>query len=130
MIFHLMFADDYLLFCHGTEGEAANLKKVLDNYEVFSGQAINYSKSGAFFSPNVDEGMRHRISAIFGVTRGINTGMYLGLPSLIGPKKREIFSYIRDKVWLKLHCWRVRKYQRLARKPLLKQRRNHYLLIV
>lgn len=120
IISHLMFTDDCILFCWGSEEEARNLKQVLDVYENLSGQAINYNKSGVFFSPNVDPVERQHIEVIFGVNQCLNTGRYLGLPSLIGRKKKEIFSHIRDRVWKKLHQWRRKKLSKVGKEILIK----------
>lgn len=120
MISHLMFADDCLLFCRGTEGEVHCLKEVLDVYENISGQDINYGKSGIYFSPNVDLEDRISISDIFGVNQSINTGKYMGLSSMICWKKKEIFAYIRDKVWSKLHSWRGKKLSKAGKEVLIK----------
>lgn len=50
---HLLFADDCLLFCRGTRAECHTLKTLLDDYEMASAQAINYSKSRVYFSKNI-----------------------------------------------------------------------------
>lgn len=43
------------------------------------------------------------MSALFlGSFNPLYTGRYLGLPSLIGRRKVEIFNYIRDRLWTKL----------------------------
>ena len=69
---------------------------ILELYENYSGQAINLQKSGIMFSSNVRTDKQRVLSAILGVTNGINTGRYLGLPSLIGRSKRATFSYIKE----------------------------------
>lgn len=55
-ITHLIFADDRLLFCKATRGEGLRLKEVLQQYELISGQSINFDKSGLIFSPNIPAG--------------------------------------------------------------------------
>lgn len=81
---HLLFADDSLLFCKASSEECTVLKESLNLYERVSGQAINYSKSGVFFSENVNPEIRSDLMRILGVSAGLNTSKYLGLPSLIG----------------------------------------------
>ena len=53
---------------------------------------MNFQKSG-FFSSNVSKELRRCISTQLGVSAPLNTGRCLGLPSLIGRKKRAIIAY-------------------------------------
>lgn len=91
-----------------------NLKKILDDYEEVSGRAIKYSKSGIFFSRNVNVELRGTLSNIIGVESPLNAGKYVGLPSLICREKREIFNYVKERIWKKLQGGR--SYQRQARR--------------
>lgn len=52
MISHLFFADDSLLFFRADEREAIKVKDVLHEYEMASGQSINFQKSSMMFSKN------------------------------------------------------------------------------
>lgn len=47
-------------------GESQVIKEVLNLYEHFSGQAINYQKSGVFFSANVRRDKQQEITNILG----------------------------------------------------------------
>lgn len=119
-ISHLLFANDCILFCRASQQECVTLKSILDNYEHISGQAINYSKSGIFFSLNVKEDLRSAISGILGVYNPLNTGRYLGLPSLVGRNKKHIFRYIKEKLFSKLQNWRSKKLSRAGKEILIK----------
>ena len=79
-----------------TGDESLALKRVLLNYEMISGQAVNFQKSGIFFSSNVDSSVKNTISVVLSVSSSIITGCYLGLPSLIGKLKRTIFMFLKD----------------------------------
>lgn len=102
-ISHLLFADDCLLFCRAIREECMALKNYLNLYERAFEQAINFSKSNIFFSLNVRDGLWHDLKSLTGISNPLNTGKYLGLPSLVGRGKLEIFRYIRDKPWPKMH---------------------------
>lgn len=117
-ITHLLFADDCILFCRATRDECQKLKDVLHFYELVSGQAINYQKSDIFFSNNIGQGARNELPQIMGVWQPLNTGRYLGLPSLIGRNKKTGFGYLRDKLWGKLQSWRDKGISK-ARKEVL-----------
>ncbi|KAL8465080.1 hypothetical protein ACS0TY_034540 [Phlomoides rotata] len=120
VISHLLFTDDNLLFCRATNEEALPLKRILDTYETVSGQAINFGKSGIFFSAKVGDDRKMDIGNIIGVHQPLNTGRYLGLPSLLGRQKREIFASVRDKIWTKLHSWSNKKLSKAGKEVLIK----------
>ncbi|KAH1083259.1 hypothetical protein J1N35_023020 [Gossypium stocksii] len=52
-ITHLMFADDCILYEEVTNRGINAIKDILMEYEVCSGQCVNFEKSTAFFSSNV-----------------------------------------------------------------------------
>ena len=49
-ITHVMYADDIVLFSKACRREAANINHFLETYYSWSGQTLNISKSGVFFS--------------------------------------------------------------------------------
>ena len=72
------------------------MKKLLLQYEEASGQGVNFSKSGIMFSSNVDSNIATHLSSVMGVSHPLNTRRYLGLPSLIGKKKKMVFYNTRN----------------------------------
>ena len=51
-ISHLLFVDDSIMFCRATVEEGRKILKVLEDYEVESGQRLNKEKTSLFFSKN------------------------------------------------------------------------------
>jgi hypothetical protein len=102
---HLLFADDCFLFFRADIREAQSMKKILNDYEGASGQAINYAKSEVYFSRNTPDTIKNQITDILGVTEVMGTGRYLGMPSMIGRNKRAMFGYLRDRMWKKVQSW-------------------------
>lgn len=88
-ISHLLFADDCILFVEATENSARNLKAILQEYEFCSGQCVNFNKSMIFFSSNIEEGGKKRISAEMGIRCSNNMEKYLGLPNMVRRRKKE-----------------------------------------
>ena len=87
---------------------------------MISGQAVNFQKSGIFFSPNVDSSVKNTIFVVLGVSSSINIGQYLGLPSLIGKSKRTIFRLLKDQLWKRLQGWKTRFLSKVGKEVLIK----------
>jgi hypothetical protein len=60
------------------------------------------------------------LSRIMGVRHVLGTGNYLGLPSMIGRKKKEIFDYIKDRIWKRINSWRGRALSRAGKEVMIK----------
>lgn len=119
-ITHLFFADDCFLFCRANLLECQVLKDILNKFALASGQVINYSKSAISFSKNVGEDNRKIIKETLEVQSGDLSGNYLGLPSLIGRRKREILGFIKDKVVGRIHSWNSRFLSKAGKEIMLK----------
>ncbi|XP_065855885.1 uncharacterized protein [Euphorbia lathyris] len=119
-ITHLLFADDSFLFFKATEEEGNSMKELLSEYERILGQAVNLNKSGIFFSSNVKMEQRMAISNILQIQAPLDTGRYLGLPSLIGRSKRVIFGFLKDRLSKRLSNWTFRYLSNAGKEVLLK----------
>lgn len=97
-----------------------HLKQILIGYERVSGQAINFEKSGIFYSNNVSDDRLQEVCDILGIHNPLNTGKYLGLPSMVGRKCRDIFNYIKEHLWKRLQGWQGRKISRAGKEVLIK----------
>jgi hypothetical protein len=120
VVSHLLFADDCFLFCRSTVEESNHLMQLLKTYEEASGQEINLSKSEVFFSKNLSIAAQEDLSRIMGVNHVLGTRNYLGLPSMIGRKKKQIFSYLKDRVWKHINSWRGRSLSRAGKEIMIK----------
>ena len=96
------------------------MQSILGEYEKISGQAVNFQKSGIFFSNNVSDTLKRNISVCLRVYTPLNTGRYLGLPSLIGRSKRAIFVYLRERLWNRLQGWQSKLLSQAGREVLVK----------
>ena len=117
---HLFFADDSFLFFKASTVECSTIKHILAEYEAISGQSIHFKKSGIFFSPNVDVSIQNASTGALGVSSSLDTGRYLGLPSLIGKTKKAIFGFLKDRLWKKIEGWKKRFLSRAGKKILIK----------
>ena len=104
---HLFFIDDSLIFCKATISECESLQRIFQVYENASGQQLNRAKSSLFFSTNTSMEVQEDIQERFGAQVIKQHEKYLGLPSLVGRKKKK-----RVLVLLKIKFprnWRVGK---------------------
>ncbi|XP_019185979.1 PREDICTED: uncharacterized protein LOC109180725 [Ipomoea nil] len=119
-ISHLLFVDDCFLFFKANAQENLNMKLALDTYAAASGQKINLDKSTICFSANVVVLGRQDIVQILGVRERNTVGRYLGLPSLIGRRKKQILGFFKERILTKIRSWNSRFLSRAGREVLLK----------
>jgi hypothetical protein len=100
---HLLFTDDCFLFCRSDLDETNQLMQILKIYEEATGQEINLTKSEVFFSRNLSIAAQEDLARIMGVRHVLRTGNSLGLPSMIGRKKKDIFAYVKDRIWRRIN---------------------------
>ena len=120
LITHIFFADDSLLFCKAKEQECHTLVSILNRYEEASGQKINTDKSLVFFSPNTSQELRDGILNILGPMQDSRHNKYLGLPSIIGKSKAQVFAEVKDRVAKKLAGWKGKLLSIGGREILIK----------
>jgi hypothetical protein len=94
--------------------------QILKIYEEATGQEINLTKSEVFFSRNLSIAAQEDLSKIMGVRHVLGTGNYLGLPSMIGRKKKNVFAFIKDRIWKRINSWRGRSLSRAGKEVMIK----------
>ncbi|GAA0163976.1 hypothetical protein LIER_19719 [Lithospermum erythrorhizon] len=120
IITHLLFVDDCVLFDQASGDESRAIKQVLMQYELASGQRVNFNKSSICFSPNINAAVREEIMQILEVEEVASHGKYLGLPTVVGRSKIEVFASITDRVRKKLQGWQAKSLSKAGKKVLLK----------
>ena len=105
---HLLFANDNLLFCRATCEECNTVLELLSTYKKILGQKINREKTNVFFSKSTSPNLRQVIKDTLGVVEIQQFEKYLGLPSLVGRRKKASFNYIKERMWRKLQGWETK----------------------
>lgn len=105
MISHLLFADDCILFGEASLGVVRVLKDVLVEYEMNSGQCVNFDKSSSFFNANVSKGSRHDLARNLGVRYSNNLERYSGFSNSVGHNKKASFLGLKDRMQKKVDGW-------------------------
>lgn len=74
----------------------------LDLFEAAFGQQINADKSSVFFSSNTSLELKAKILEVMGPMQDSKHNKYLGLPSIIGKSKKEVFAEVKEKIFKKI----------------------------
>lgn len=64
--------------------------------------------------------MRLSISSHLGVTESMGTGGYLGLPFIIGRKKKKVFGFIKDRLSRCINHWFSKHLSKAGKEILVK----------
>ena len=97
-VHHLLFADDSLLLCNASTGEASEIMSCLKEYGQASGQMINLQKSSIIFGSKVAESVKMNIKEVLGIEQEGGDGYYLGLPECFSGSKIKLLSFIKEKL--------------------------------
>ncbi|KAL0292765.1 UNVERIFIED_CONTAM: hypothetical protein Sradi_6975200 [Sesamum radiatum] len=96
------------------------IKGILTKFERDSGLKINLHKSAVVFSKNVDMVLKQALASRLGVELVDKHEKYLGLPTVSGRSKRELFVSLKTRVWSKLQNWGAKRLSQAGRMVLMK----------
>ncbi|KAK9984193.1 hypothetical protein SO802_033718 [Lithocarpus litseifolius] len=85
-----------------------------------SDQQLNRSKTSLFFSPNTDHDTKEAIKAMFRAQVIKPHESYLGLPSLVGKSKQNMFAQLKERVVNKFTGWKEKLLSNSRKKVLIK----------
>jgi hypothetical protein len=117
---HLLFVDDSLVLIKASKESAKTLQNILQQYEVCSGQTINFDKSSVMFSRNTSKKMKNEVLRELKISEEAKTERYLGLPVYVGRCRSKIFEYLKDRLWKKIQGWMERMLSRVGKDILIK----------
>ncbi|KAL0404160.1 UNVERIFIED_CONTAM: putative ribonuclease H protein [Sesamum radiatum] len=117
---HLLFVDDTLIFCQATKEALSCVRAVVDMYRKALGQQVNLQKSSIVFSRNTNTTTRDELAAILGVRIDTIHEKYLGLPYVVGRRKKDLFHCLRDRVWRKVDGWKEKTLSQAGKEILIK----------
>ncbi|KAG7584349.1 Ribonuclease H-like superfamily [Arabidopsis suecica] len=117
---HLLFADDSLFFCKANKEQCGVILGILKQYEAVSGQQINFSKSSLQFGYKVDESIKEEIKLALGIHNLGGMGSYLGLPESLGGSKTKIFSFVQDRLQVRINGWSAKFLSKGGKEVMIK----------
>ncbi|KAL0318500.1 UNVERIFIED_CONTAM: hypothetical protein Sangu_2006200 [Sesamum angustifolium] len=109
-----------MIFCQASSEALTVIKRIFKMYEIASGLKINWSKSALVFSKNIPPEARVVLARILEVEVRDKHDEYLGLPSIVGKSKREVFEGLNERCWNKFNGWANRKLSQAEHAVLIK----------
>lgn len=95
---HLVFANNSLVFFHANHSNTKATKECLSLSEKTPRQSINLEKPESFFDKDTRPHIKDSVCSILVVKIIDDNKKYVGLPSLIWCKKKEIFAFVKEKL--------------------------------
>ncbi|KAA3474844.1 reverse transcriptase [Gossypium australe] len=99
--------DDSIFFGKVSLEGVEAMKFVIKEYEDSLGQLVNFDKSLIYFSNNTNRGVKSKVWEILGVRIANNPDKYLGLPTMVGRRKKNAFVQLKENFMRKIESWRI-----------------------
>jgi len=97
-ISHLLFADDSMFYCKENNEELGQIIRIIEEYNLASGQRVNYLKSSVYFGKHIPEERRALVKEKLGIKKEGGEGVYLALPESFQGSKVSILSYLKERL--------------------------------
>ncbi|KAL5551657.1 hypothetical protein UlMin_001833 [Ulmus minor] len=117
---HLLFADDSFMFLAANRSNFGVLYDILRLYCAASGQLVNFDKSEICFGRHVFLPVQQDLANLFGVRLVDCHDKYLGLLTFAGRCKRDLFNFIKSRVWNKVKGWNSSLFSQAGKEILIK----------
>lgn len=114
---HLFFG---IVFGRASSEEAIHIKYILSAYERASGHQVNLDKSAVVFSKNAPVSVRLQVRDVLGTQEVDCHDIYLGLPTVIGKSRKQVFDNIHERVWHKIKGWKTKILSKAGKEVLIK----------
>lgn len=88
-IFHLLFANDLMIFARANRKEAVVIIDALAKYSWWSGQRVNFRKSALYCSGNTHSELAANLFEVFHAKPMSFDTKYLGVPLFIGRARKK-----------------------------------------
>ncbi|KAL0367583.1 UNVERIFIED_CONTAM: hypothetical protein Sradi_3648400 [Sesamum radiatum] len=96
------------------------IRRILGKLEVASSLKVNLEKSYVVFSKNAPVFGREALAEILGAHVEAKHDMYLGMPTVVGQSKREVFLNLKNRVWVRLQSWKCKNLSQEGKAVLIK----------
>ncbi|VFQ90276.1 unnamed protein product [Cuscuta campestris] len=119
-ISHLSYADDIIIFTSGNSRSIHNLKSFLHNYQLVSGQTINYGKSNFMSGSKINSLTITKLERLLMMPHKSFPFTYLGVPIDLGITRKSHCSHLIQSFDNKLNGWFQKNLDQAGRLVLIK----------
>nr|XP_048333230.1 uncharacterized protein LOC125423394 [Ziziphus jujuba var. spinosa] len=106
-ISHLSFADAIMIFYKANKAEVQEVANCMQKICKWTGQMVNFAKSGYFFSKNIPGNLKAELKCILNIKELPKDAKYLGNPFFVGKSRTEDFTDLQQRVSIKLQSWKA-----------------------
>ena len=93
---------------------------ILKEYEVVSGQFINFDKSSIQFGHKIEESARQELRDILGIQNLGGMESYLGLPENLEGSKIQVFSFVQNRLNNRVNGWTFKFFTKGGKEVIIK----------
>lgn len=116
---HLSFADDLILFSHGSTSSVKLLMTALNEFSILSGLKANLSKS-SFFTSKGSRRLDNWITSNYGITKGSFPAKFLGVPLITKKLTKRDCQPLMVRILSRITAWRTHFLSYAGRLQLIK----------
>ncbi|KAI9187216.1 hypothetical protein LWI28_025626 [Acer negundo] len=117
---HLLYADDVLIFCKGTQKNLKHIMGAFRDYGDISSQLVNWGKSSIYFGSSISPSRIGSLQSLVGMQIGQLPFSYLGVPLFWGKPRKAVLRPIADKILFKFAKWKGKSLSLAGRATLIR----------
>ena len=102
------------------QSQCEELVRIIDVYGNASGQQLNKSKSLVLFGSKVITSTKNALKRSLGITKEDGMGMYLGMPEKICGSKKQVFSFVQERMNNHINSWSAKLLSKRGKKVQIK----------
>lgn len=103
---HTLYVDDIMIFCRGDQNYIKYIANLLKKYASFSSQVCNIAKS-IIYAGGMSMDRHKALADLLGFTMVNPSFLYLGVPIFVGSPKAHYFSFVANRIKIKLAHWKA-----------------------
>lgn len=119
-IYHLIFANDVILFAKGSLSSLNGMNQLLSLFGSLTGQLINFQKSQVIFSRLATASFEHLVCQTQSLKNQTINPCILAFQCCQGKKEERIFSFLVNRFRKKVEGWQAKIFSNAGKMVMIK----------